>query len=147
MSTFLYSHTSCVQHDPGPRHPECPERLRAVLDGLDDRPFQHLSRHEAPEIDLQLVEMVHQPYYVEKIVEVPQVQVQERIIHRPVIIQQEREVHVPKIEYVERIVEARGAQRARVWARPPRGGAADPAPARGRDHRGRSLPGTGDGGV
>ena len=69
MSTYLYSHPSCIQHDPGPTHPECPERLRAVLDGLDDRPFQHLCRHEAPKIDLKLVEMVHQPYYVEKIVE------------------------------------------------------------------------------
>ena len=69
MSTFLYSHPSCVQHDPGPMHPECPERLQAVLDGLSDEPFQHLSRHEAPEIDLHIVEMVHQPFYIEKILD------------------------------------------------------------------------------
>ena len=50
-------------------HPESPERLRVVLDGLNDEPFKHLSRHEAPEIELELVEMVHQPYYVEKVLE------------------------------------------------------------------------------
>ncbi len=50
-------------------HPECPERLRVVLDGLNDKSFRYLSRHEAPEIDLQLVKMVHQPYYVENIVQ------------------------------------------------------------------------------
>lgn len=67
MGTYLYSHPSCAQHDPGPMHPECPDRLRAVLDGLDEQPFRHLTRAEAPEIDLRLVAMVHKPYYVEKI--------------------------------------------------------------------------------
>ena len=68
MSTFLYSHPACVLHDPGAMHPECPSRLKAVLDGLDEGAFKNLKRHEAPEIDLGLVEMVHTPYYVENIV-------------------------------------------------------------------------------
>jgi len=69
MTTHLYSHPSCVGHDPGPMHPECPDRLRSVLDGLNDEAFRTLQRCEAPEIDLRTVEMVHQPYYVEKIIE------------------------------------------------------------------------------
>ena len=51
---------------------------------------------------------------MEKIVEVPQVQVQERIIHKPVTIVQEREVQIPKIEYVERIVEVPHVQQRPV---------------------------------
>ena len=68
MTTFLYSHPACVLHDPGGMHPECPGRLKAVLDGLDDEAFKYLKRHEAPEIDLRIVELVHTPYYIENIV-------------------------------------------------------------------------------
>ncbi len=68
MSTLLYSHPVCLEHDPGTMHPECPARLEAVLDGLNDDRFGSLKRCEAPEIDLGLVEMVHKPYYVEKVV-------------------------------------------------------------------------------
>jgi len=73
VTTYLYSHPACVDHDPGPMHPECPDRLRSVLTGLDEKPFRHLQREEAPEIDLKLVEMVHKPYYIENLIEnVPQ---------------------------------------------------------------------------
>ena len=68
MSTLLYSHPVCLEHDPGTMHPECPARLEAVLDGLNDDRFSSLKRCEAPQIDLGLVEMVHKPYYVEKVV-------------------------------------------------------------------------------
>jgi len=68
-TTYLYSHPACVGHDPGPMHPECPDRLRSVLAGLEDAPFAHLYRVEAPEIDLKLVKKVHKPYYVENIIE------------------------------------------------------------------------------
>ena len=68
MSTFLYSHRTCVLHDPGDVHPECPGRLEAVLNGLNEDDFKSLKRHEAPEIDLRLVKLVHTSDYVEKIV-------------------------------------------------------------------------------
>ena len=122
MSTYLYSHTSCVEHDPGPTHPECPERLRAVLDGLDDRPFQHLSRHEAPEIDLQLVEMVHQPYYVEKIVEnVPehgQVHLDPDTVMSPQSLEATRRSSGAAVEAVDRVM-AGDATNAFCAVRPP----------------------------
>ena len=34
MTTLLYTHPSCIEHDPGQYHPETPERLKAVLEAL-----------------------------------------------------------------------------------------------------------------
>ena len=31
---LAYTHPACLEHDTGPDHPECPQRLRAVLDAL-----------------------------------------------------------------------------------------------------------------
>ena len=36
MSTLLVTHEACIDHDPGIFHPERPDRLRAVLAGLQD---------------------------------------------------------------------------------------------------------------
>ena len=44
----LYSHPACLQHDPGPEHPEAPARLRAVLQALDAPRFAAITRCEAP---------------------------------------------------------------------------------------------------
>ena len=70
MTTILYSHAACIEHDPGPMHPECPGRLNAVLDGLKEPEFNYLKRIEAPKIDLKIVEMVHQTDYIEKVMDV-----------------------------------------------------------------------------
>jgi len=67
MATLLYSHPICIEHDPGRGHPECPDRLRAVMAGFEDEEFSNLERHEAPVIDLKEVEQVHQGYYIEQI--------------------------------------------------------------------------------
>ena len=37
MPTALITHPACLQHDTGPYHPECPDRLRAVLAALEGR--------------------------------------------------------------------------------------------------------------
>ena len=50
MTTLLYSHPTCLEHDPGRHHPESPARLRAVLAALDGPEFARLERREAPEI-------------------------------------------------------------------------------------------------
>ena len=44
MTTQLYFHQACVEHDPGRGHPECPERLRAVMQALETEPFADLHR-------------------------------------------------------------------------------------------------------
>ena len=69
MTTLLYSHPACIEHDPGPMHPECPDRLRSVLAGLDDPDFNSLEREQAPKVDVLKIEAVHKPYYVEQILE------------------------------------------------------------------------------
>jgi acetoin utilization deacetylase AcuC-like enzyme len=45
---LLYTHSACLDHLPGPGHPESPARLRAVLESLDNDRFAMLDRVEAP---------------------------------------------------------------------------------------------------
>jgi acetoin utilization deacetylase AcuC-like enzyme len=45
---MIFSHDACLAHDPGPGHPECRERLQAVLAALADPRFAALARHDAP---------------------------------------------------------------------------------------------------
>ena len=69
MTTLLYSHPICIEHDPGRGHPECPDRLRSVMAGFEDDDFADLERHEAPVIELKEIEQVHKPYYIEHVFE------------------------------------------------------------------------------
>ena len=69
MTTFMYSHPACIEHDPGEYHPERPDRLRAVMAGLEDDAFKHLERHEAPIVDLAQVKLVHDAEYVDMIMD------------------------------------------------------------------------------
>ena len=43
MPTALITHPACLAHDTGSYHPECPDRLRAVLAALETPEF--LSAH------------------------------------------------------------------------------------------------------
>jgi acetoin utilization deacetylase AcuC-like enzyme len=63
----LYTHPICLQHDPGPGHPESPARLRAVLAALDRDRFAALDRIEAPLASTEALERVHDPAYVARI--------------------------------------------------------------------------------
>jgi acetoin utilization deacetylase AcuC-like enzyme len=69
MSTFLYSHPVCVEHDPGAHHPERPDRLRAILKILEAEAFDDLVRVSAPKASLAQIARVHAPYYAEKVFE------------------------------------------------------------------------------
>jgi len=51
----------------GSWHPECPARLKAILQVLDAEPFANLQRREAPVGAVAEIERVHQTYYVESI--------------------------------------------------------------------------------
>ena len=53
MSTLLLTHRACLLHEPGEEHPECPDRLRAVLKALDQEDFADLIRDEAPEATVE----------------------------------------------------------------------------------------------
>jgi acetoin utilization deacetylase AcuC-like enzyme len=67
MSTLLYTHPACFEHDPGRHHPESPARLRAVLAALDDPEFARLERRESPEVALDDLLRVHTRGHVEAI--------------------------------------------------------------------------------
>jgi acetoin utilization deacetylase AcuC-like enzyme len=67
MTTLLYSHQSCLAHDPGPHHPESPARLRAVLEALSAPEFAELEFREAPEAAIDDIARVHPRRLVESL--------------------------------------------------------------------------------
>ena len=69
MATYLFTHRACIEHDPGPSHPERPDRLRTVLAALDGDDFARLERREAPAIDADEVKRVHDPRYVDAVLD------------------------------------------------------------------------------
>ncbi len=67
MTTLLYTHPDCLEHDPGPYHPESPARLRAVLEALEAPEFFRLDRRKAPEAALDDIARVHPRRFVERL--------------------------------------------------------------------------------
>ncbi|MGY8992822.1 MAG: histone deacetylase family protein [Rhodospirillales bacterium] len=65
MTTYLYSHPVCTDHNPGHGHPERPDRLRAIFAALDDEYFSLLHREQAPKANLATIERVHNADYLE----------------------------------------------------------------------------------
>ena len=66
MATMLFSHPACLNHVPGPGHPESPARLAAVLHALDKPEFADLIRREAPRAELALIERAHPAATIER---------------------------------------------------------------------------------
>jgi acetoin utilization deacetylase AcuC-like enzyme len=62
--TILLTHPDCVLHNPGPGHPERPERLKAVLAALDHPDFAALDRREAPLATEAQIAQVHGAAFV-----------------------------------------------------------------------------------
>jgi len=67
MSVALITHLACLEHDPGPWHPECPDRLRSVLRALEAEEFLPLLREQAPRATVEQLCRVHPESYVETI--------------------------------------------------------------------------------
>jgi acetoin utilization deacetylase AcuC-like enzyme len=67
MSTLLLTHPVCIEHDTGPFHPECPERLKAVLQGLESEEFGFLHRDLAPHATVEQLLRVHPMHHIEAI--------------------------------------------------------------------------------
>ncbi|WNL47027.1 histone deacetylase family protein [Dyella sp. BiH032] len=63
----LYTHPACLEHDPGPEHPESPSRLRAILRALDHDRFAALDRIEAPRATREQLLRVHAADYVDRV--------------------------------------------------------------------------------
>ncbi|MCC5856548.1 MAG: histone deacetylase family protein [Ectothiorhodospiraceae bacterium] len=64
MTTWIYTHDLCLQHDTGPGHPESSDRLRALLTRLRKPDFADLDWHEAPEATKEQLARVHDAGYV-----------------------------------------------------------------------------------
>jgi acetoin utilization deacetylase AcuC-like enzyme len=64
MTTALYTHQACLEHDPGLGHPECPARLRSVLAALEAPSFEALDRREAPRATIEQLVRVHPEEFV-----------------------------------------------------------------------------------
>ena len=69
MTTLLYTHSACLDHDPGSHHPESPARLRAVLAALSGPQYAGLDRREAPEAAFDDVLRVHSRRHVERVLD------------------------------------------------------------------------------
>ena len=67
MTVALFTHAACLNHDPGPGHPESPARLQAVLRALEAPAFARLDRREAPLASIAQLGRVHAPAYVDAI--------------------------------------------------------------------------------
>ena len=65
MTTLLFSHPACIEHDPGDFHPESPARLRAVLSALEAEEFALLERRQAPRAEIEDIARVHPRDFVE----------------------------------------------------------------------------------
>jgi acetoin utilization deacetylase AcuC-like enzyme len=67
MTTLLYTHPACLEHDTGFGHPECPARLTAILNALRTVPFAALEWRDAPSATLEQLTRIHPQAYVDRI--------------------------------------------------------------------------------
>ena len=67
MATLLLTHPACLDHDPGPYHPECPARLRAVLGALEKPEFDGLLRREAPRAEDRHLMLAHPAWFIDRV--------------------------------------------------------------------------------
>ncbi len=67
ITTALITHPACLGHDPGDYHPECPDRLRAVLRALEQESFADLLREAAPRATVEQLALAHPKDYVDAI--------------------------------------------------------------------------------
>lgn len=67
MPTALFTHKACLDHIPGPSHPESPARLEAVNAALNDSAFDSLDRREAPRASVDQIARVHPRDFVTQV--------------------------------------------------------------------------------
>ena len=67
MTTLLYTHPVCLEHDAGYGHPECAARLSAILDALKAAPFAALEWRDAPLASIDQLTRIHVPTHIERI--------------------------------------------------------------------------------
>ena len=69
VTVALITHEACLAHDTGPWHPECPDRLRAVLRALEGEAFSDLLREQAPLATEEQLARVHAERHIRTILD------------------------------------------------------------------------------
>ncbi len=65
---LIVTHEACLGHDPGKLHPECPERLRAVMAGVEEFAAQRpVEIRDAPEVTREALLRVHTEGYIDQL--------------------------------------------------------------------------------
>ncbi len=72
MSVALFTHPSALQHDTGAGHPECPDRVRAVLRALEAQEFAPLLREIAPKAPVAVLQPAQTVVHIDFILTLPQ---------------------------------------------------------------------------
>ena len=67
MTTCIFTTDSSVQHDTGPGHPECPERIPSIINGLKKIQSQKLIWEKVRSFDDKYIKLTHSEKYFEKI--------------------------------------------------------------------------------
>ena len=67
MSTLLLLDDAMIEHDPGPGHPERPDRLRAISALIRGTPIEGTRIESPPAVAREAVERVHPAAYVDRI--------------------------------------------------------------------------------
>ena len=68
-TTLVFTHAACLEHRPGPHHPESPERLKAVVQALQTPEFASLAWRDAPMGTVEQLQLIHDAYYIDEIAE------------------------------------------------------------------------------
>lgn len=68
MATCLIYSPRFLDHDTGPGHPERPQRIKAIIDSLQNKAIWNKLVHIAPEIkDPQIPLLIHDPAYIKRV--------------------------------------------------------------------------------
>ena len=67
MTTCIFTADSSTQHDTGPGHPECPERIPSIINGLKRIQSKNLIWKEVGSFDEKYIKLTHSEKYLEKI--------------------------------------------------------------------------------
>jgi acetoin utilization deacetylase AcuC-like enzyme len=71
MSVALFTHPAALAHDTGEGHPECADRIRAVLRALDTEEFATLLREVAPLAPVESLRPAHRQAHIDAILALP----------------------------------------------------------------------------
>ena len=67
MTTCIFTADSSIQHDTGLGHPECPERIPSIINGLKKIQSQKLIWKNVRSFDAKYIKLTHSEKYFEKI--------------------------------------------------------------------------------